>query len=550
MAANFDYGWTLIMKLRWRIRDIIDLEYFLHDHEGSQGELYSDTYPQMDRNIYLEYIRPTLIKNKKSINDRKWLLRLWLEQKKNTLKTKNEQKILPGESFHIIFWLLISFAAFAGISAGAGATVSFLLYKGNAPINVSAYIGIFVLLQIALILLTCFLLVMKKHIALFHTLSFTHRLLGALLIQMMFKVKESALSTIPAKERGRLMTAVGLVKGKQSLYGSVFYWPIFILAQIFSISFNIGILIATILKVIGSDLAFGWQSTIQFSSQAVHKAVVLISLPWSWFVPTDVAYPTLEQIEGSRMILKDGLYHLSTAGLISWWPFLCFAVLFYGLVPRLILLLTGLIGQNRSLVKINLHTTTCESLILNLTTPIISTGGTLVGHIPKKESPFDKNLHHGLYNNGQLSPSPTIKVIALVPNDISASCPDDALKDRIAKTAGLSLIRKITFGEDQVKTTESIKHVLRNTPDNKYTGMLILQEAWQPPIRETLLFLSHLRKTIGNKSIIRIGLIGKPSPETIFTPPNQNNIQVWKQAITVLGDPAICIEILGGNNES
>ncbi|RPJ81884.1 MAG: DUF2868 domain-containing protein, partial [Deltaproteobacteria bacterium] len=266
------------MKLQWRIRDVIDLEYFLH--EGADHGALSQT----DRKTYLEYIQPALIKNKKSFNDKKSILRLWLEHKKNTVKIRGEDKILPGESFQTTFWFMLLFIIAAGIATGSGATLSFLFYKGFSPINVSAFLGIFVLLQVILVLLTVTVSIMRKHVRLLHNLSITHKILGSLFAGLSFTLRETAVSLLPAKDRNRLMATIGRGKGKQSRYGFIFFWPVFILMQVFAVCFNMGILLSLILKVIVSDLAFGWQSTLQFSAQAFHQAVVLFSLPWSWFV--------------------------------------------------------------------------------------------------------------------------------------------------------------------------------------------------------------------------------------------------------------------------
>ncbi|RPJ79918.1 MAG: DUF2868 domain-containing protein [Deltaproteobacteria bacterium] len=328
----------------------------------------------------------------------------------------------------------------------------------------------------------------------------------------------------------------------------MFFWPFFILMQVFAVCFNMGILLSLILKVIVSDLAFGWQSTLQFSAQVVHQAVVLFSLPWSWFVPPDLAHPTIEQIEGSRIVLKDGIYHLSTSGMISWWPFLCLSIVFYGLLPRIILLLTGIIGQRRALTRIDFQTADCDQLIRNLTTPEIHTSGSSIEPALDSESFSSTIQQNGFLDNPPL-PATGNTIIAIVPDDIDESCPIDKLQARITRVTGHRLVQKISFGADAVKSIESIKEILNLAPENRNAGILVLQEAWQPPIREALLFLVLLRKTIGSQTIIRIGLIGKPQPATIFTLPDPNDMKTWKQAVASLGDPAMTVVILGGGGQ-
>ena len=52
-------------------------------------------------------------------------------------------------------------------------------------------------------------------------------------------------------------------------------------------------------------------------------------------------------------------------------------------------------------------------------------------------------------------------------------------------------------------------------------------------------FIRQLRKAVGAGPCIRIGLIGKPRPETIFTPATEDNLKIWDRKITAIGDPCI-----------
>ncbi|MEA3417079.1 MAG: DUF2868 domain-containing protein [Thermodesulfobacteriota bacterium] len=71
------------------------------------------------------------------------------------------------------------------------------------------------------------------------------------------------MNKLSAIQRNSIHEITGLIRGKKQIYGSLFYWPAFILSQIFGIGFNIGVLCTTIVKVMGSDIAYGWLSTVQ-----------------------------------------------------------------------------------------------------------------------------------------------------------------------------------------------------------------------------------------------------------------------------------------------
>jgi hypothetical protein len=77
-----------------------------------------------------------------------------------------------------------------------------------------------------------------------------------------------------------------------------------------------------------------------------------------------------------------------------------------------------------------------------------------------------------------------------------------------------------------------------------FAGVLVLQEAWQPPIREMLLFLKRLRRRLGAKAQIVVALIGKPDTQSIFTQPREEDRQIWKHRIDALGDPYLGVERL------
>ena len=69
--------------------------------------------------------------------------------------------------------------------------------------------------------------------------------------------------------------------------------------------------------------------------------------------------------------------------------------------------------------------------------------------------------------------------------------------------------------------------------------ILLLQEAWQPPIQELLSFLRKLREIVGEQPAIIVALVGKPGSDTLLTPVRKLNLQIWQQKLTTLGDPGL-----------
>lgn len=451
------------MKNRWRLNDVIDLEYFL-----KQGDEIRIADPQTS-------------------------LRQWLEDRRGLEKeTLGADMILPGDFFGEIYLLLSYLFVIAGIIIGSSLTVSLSVYTGKAPLNVSVFLGFLVGTQFILLSLLLFTLLMRTLRPSYFGQSVLYSLLGTLITKAVVFIKNTAIKHLSAKRRSAIEAALGIAGAKKTVYGSLFYWSLFMLTQLFGIGFNIGVLSTTVLKVAGSDIAFGWQSTLQFSHKAVYELVKYISLPWSWAVPPDIAHPSLAQIEGSRMILKDGIWHHATSDLASWWTFVCFVVLFYGFMPRLILFCVAYFAQKWRLKKLDFS------------------------HIKVK--------HQGL----------TIKTAILIPDEIFEKCQDDMLEKLIRQHIG-------DYKIEQKLKVDADKHELAKLKD---IHLFILLESWQPPIKEILSLIQSIRKNIGAKSRICIILIGRPKQHTVFTKVKEEEFMVWTQKITSLSDPYLSVERL------
>lgn len=531
-------------KTIWKIEDFIDLEYFLHHENSFQDEKRCQERDRQDRSIFLEHIKPHMDSSGNSERtDRSFIIKNWLACKRSVEKENmGEGALLPGELFSQGYTLILYIFAMIAIASGFGGVLSFLTYKGYEPINVSSYIGIFVFPQLILLIFLFAYLALFKKIKILSQFSVIRLLIRLFLLKTVYFIKKNTFRNMPSEEKIRIESAFGVIKGKSKIYGHLFPWPVFILSQVFGVFFNIGALSATLLRVVGSDLAFGWQSTLKLSADAVYKAVSIISVPWSWAVGEPISHPTLSQVEGSRMVLKDGISSLVTYDLVSWWPFLCFVLLFYALAPRICFLWGGLFVRRSLLNRIDFQQIIFDKLLLRMTTPILDTEGEV------QESPAKKPFH-GSIVEGRGEPEIQVleessitgeDLMVFIPEDIYDRVRGDELERHVKKTLGKGVSRKIRvaldFFEDEGVITSNISHGDQS--------LLIVMEAWQPPIKETIYYFEDIRKAVGPGVRIYIVLIGKPSDETIFTPSNDEDTFVWKTKINSLADPNIRVEIL------
>jgi hypothetical protein len=510
------------MKSLWRIQDIVDLEYFLQQDLAAGSPEKLQEIRERDRRIYRG-----MEDGQNDLHDRDLLLRLWLAARRSQEEAEGN-RIFPGQLTREIYSGLQALLWATGLLVGGGAALSYFTYTGAAPLNVFHYLAVFVFLQLAILLaLACSLaLRLRKS-------SPPPSLIGSLLTGLLLRSFQAAarriLGGIPAEKKNSFRAVLGTLKSKRQ-YSALLFWSAFRLTQLFAVGFNLGVLGLTLFKVASSDIAFGWQSTIQFSAEAVFRLVRTLALPWSWFLAGG-AHPTLHEIEGSRIILKDGIYHLATTDLISWWPFLCLALAAYGLLPRLGLLAVAWFKRRRCLAGLTFDQAAFDRILVRMQTPLVSTQAAPEAEKAEAQRPPEYESQSAGLRTG---------IIALIPDEIFARCSEVEL-DRILAGRGGFLAGTMRMGVDYASDRQILAELAAKKSEN---AVLIVAEAWMPPITDLLVFVQDLRRALPEKTSIRIGLLGKPSPATIFTQAAPAAKAVWQQKADALGDPYLLLEDL------
>lgn len=515
---------------QWRIPDLIDLEYFLGQDEGEDLDILA----ARDREMYTRF--PAEVTDEKSSTSA--VLFGWLAGRKQAVAEISDETPLPGriwqELFSLFFWGCLIF----GLVAGGTIAFSFLSYSGTRPVNVSAYFGIFVAFQIVLLVLLLLLFLYRRMLGRGLDGSFLYKMLRRFFYKLVAGISRRAASRASADTRLKWSGHAGGINQLQQRYGSLFIRPFFLLAQLFGVSFNAGVLAATLLKVIGSDVAFGWQTTLQIGSETVHGLVRWISLPWSWFLPT-CCCPSLAQVEGSKLVLKDGIYHLATHDLISWWPFLCLSVLFYGLLPRLVLLLVGTFRQYRDLAGLNFEHGRYRQIVHRMRTPTVSTNAPAEEQQELVEDiTTASDISVGKVDNQPRRVKRT-SMVGLVPDELFADCPLEALRKQVRARLGYELASVLPVWTMERSEDEELAELKDTMIATSSEDILLLQEAWQPPIQELLSFLRRMREIVGEQPTIIVALIGKPAADTLLTPVRKLDLQIWQQKLATLGDPGL-----------
>ncbi len=370
---------------RWTVVDLIDLEHYLGADEQvlHEGTAARNALTERDRTLYLDRIAPAVVTTlPHSTLHRRLSLRRWLRERR-AAELPQRRLLLPGRTFAQAQRLTALGLAVLGFLIGIGAASALLSYDGHRPINVAIYIFLLVLIQFLLVggATVAWLVRRARPVdRAVQDLSLLGRLIRPLVIRVSGWLLHQHLAATRQEVNDRTATQVGRLRSQYALYGAVSFLPMLIPAQVFGVVFNLSVILTTIGLEWFTDLAFGWQTALDLSPQFIHGLARVVATPWGWLFGEGVGYPSLEQVAGSRILLKDPLSLLDAGDLRSWRWFLVLAVCTYGLLPRLLLLGASLLTQRHLLERLPFTQGRTQALYARLLTPTVEIATHGSGH--------------------------------------------------------------------------------------------------------------------------------------------------------------------------
>ncbi len=342
----------------WTIADILDFEYLLSSDAGGDDAALR----ARDRTIFEQGIAPQLDEAQRG--DRRLIFRRWLTARRGT-----GGSTLPGAHFIAGWQTLLACAALAGLALGVSLTAGLLHYRSDEPVNVSWFLACTLGVQLLVLVVAVAIWLLRATTAWFDDF---HPLRG--LLTGLVWLCSAGLRRMPGPQRESLRASLGILGRKREIYGSLATWPFLIVTQLFGVAFNVGILGTMMLHLAFTNMHFQWESTWVKSPAAAYRIVASAALPWSSFAPTP--HPTLTEIEQSHNIDRISFQRLlaepkpQLGTLKSWWPFLCYAVVFYGLLARGLILIWSTTSLRRALRAITFDHQGCNALLRRLTGPV------------------------------------------------------------------------------------------------------------------------------------------------------------------------------------
>ena len=426
----------------WTIGDVLDFECLLAA-EGLEGE----GLRRRDHEIYLRDIAPAVGEGAA----RRMVFHHWLGS------LRGNRNSLPGLALDHAVGCARGLAALGGLMLGMILAATLLSYHGAEPVDVTRFVLATLGTQWLLLVLLVLGAWWNRHgpagRAGFHPV---HSVATGLVNWVAARLQH-----LGGESRQTWTARLGTLEKLHRLHSPLAVWTGVVVTQIFAVAFNAGVVVVLLGRVIATDLAFGWQSTLTASPDAVHRIARAAALPWSWLVPE--ACPTPAAVAGSRFEPSLGQRQLDPQATRAWWPFLLAAVIAYGLMVRLLLLAWAAWQLRRSLRGVTLDHSAGNALWRRLVGPEIEGQSTPVrpNHSAVESAPVSHTGHRWL---------------TLVATELNVDEPTvaGAIRDRLGGV--LSDLRKVEI--DLPSSATEVANLVRASD----AGVVVIVPAIRDPI--------------------------------------------------------------------
>lgn len=504
---------------KWQIPDLVDLEYFFAQDAGVDDEA---VLIRRDRELYRSRLAG-------ETSPRRDLLRRWLDLQREEARAERTTP-LPGDVAGSALLLLPKFLFALGALAGATLAWGVLSYSGDLPINLIAAFSLLVILPLFFTFLSVVLpgwrLVRRGS----YSGIFGGWVVGAILMRLCERFYALGGGDLNRSQLA-LSESWGILRGRSGLYSRVVGWFAFRLMQLTGLAFSLGVFLTVLLRGLFTDLAFSWQTTAKFSSELVYSVVSRIALPWSGLVDPPLSHPTLEQVAGSRVYLKEGLQQLSSADLQAWWYFLLWGTLVYAVLPRLFLYGFSLWGERLAWKRISFHDARADALIRRMQHAQVQIGKEREGEevLYPAEGILPAENQDGLSH-----------LRALIPAELAGDGSLEKWQRELQRQfdAEIEFIDAVNVDEEQ---DADLLQSLADGPEEE--AVLLVLEGWQPCITATLEYLKALRRHLGKDRLLIVTLAGRERNGSRTSTPDLE-FSVWKKRLASLADPSLQVRNL------
>ena len=343
----------------------------------------------------------------------------WLQAQTSNATENHPFSIWLSPGLYIISGFIFGLLTMSGVIA----------YSGDNPVNIIYWLLIFVVFQWIMMLVTLVAAIIKPGRT------------GVVAERIKISLKRSMFKDLP-----------------QELMPAIF----FRMNQWIAVSFLTGATITFLLAIISQDIAFGWATTLATNPDTMVHLVQGLTTPWqSWWID---AVPDAELIRQTLFfrISDSGVANINPQLFGHWWPFLLACLVFYSLIPRIVLLLLAHFQLSRAKERVCNQNALLHGVVQRMTLPHIQ----LVSH----SAP---NSHESTEVLAQVAETNWMEILNAHPGSTLLCWRTDRPAKGFDKEAAV-ILGSGNFNAERVQ----IKRL-----ENQQT-LLWLVPGWEPPIAE------------------------------------------------------------------
>lgn len=304
-------------------------------------------------------------------------------------------------------------------------------------------------------------------------------------------------------------------------YRQLTYWYPLQLTQRFTIGLNLGFIGMFVFLSVATQPVFGWQSE-RFSCTDLARLTRVIALPWRWLGAWGV--PSARDLRTTYHAPHPSYIHpdcLGEQGPVApgWWPFLFASLACYGLLPRLLIYALASWQVRRTVWHIALHHPETRELFLRMERPVYTI------HASPSASPSRPPEAAALSTpDAPMRPNGRCVVFTWA----GVQLDDAAIGHLLQRQWGADMVARHHVGGLDVSSDTAALTALDRHSD--IDQVMLVVEAWQPPIGDYVDFVRQLRHQLGDGPMIWV-LLYHRDPHGQVIPPRKSDLEQWRKTL-------------------
>jgi len=488
------------MSEHWTPGDVLDFELFL----GEESE--NPSSQEQLRLWYRGY-------EGKKVPGR--IFRTWLN-----FKRKNGIGVLPGKTIDRFYRLAGIILSVFGFLAGFGLGWGVLSYAGSQPVNLFPAMTVLIgipFLSTLFSLITGFIPPAGGR---------SRRMMDRVMRTLRVMTDIGRRTGLLDREHSDALTGgISRFSRRGLNYRGLIRWSLSLLFQLRALFFHLGIFIAVLWKGIVQDMAFGWQTTLNVGSSEVFRFIYTLARPWRAIFPP----PSAAQVEGSRIILKNGIAGLRNSDLTAWWTFLCMAILVYGVLPRFLLLFYSILRRRISLARISFNDPESRQLMLKMKTPEVDVGG---------NEPPGESIPLSVKQPVPVVVKDSTVFDILVPSNREDLLDKDSWHNALADMWSASPGEIVPVSLDEEEDSGFLDFV--SLKYMKERGLILVFEGWRPFTAAAGLYCEYLQSRLPADTLFFVTLAARPGRGFNMERRDLETCEQWKRLLPAASGTAGC----------